>query len=95
MGIALFSSLGLPGLNGFVSEFLLFRGSFPLAPWATSLSAVGLMVTAIVILGILQRVFSGPLPAKWAGFADLTTTERGHARAGDRADVRIGGYTHR
>ena len=30
MGIALFSSLGLPGLNGFVGEFLIFRGVFPL-----------------------------------------------------------------
>ena len=34
MGIALFSSLGLPGLNGFVGEFLIFKGVFPLAPWA-------------------------------------------------------------
>ena len=76
MGIALFSSLGLPGLNGFVSEFLIFRGSFPLTPWATSLAAIGLMVTAIVILGILQHVFSGPLAEKWAGFPDLTTAER-------------------
>src|ERR1039457_1741461 len=31
MGIALFSSLGLPGLNGFPGEFLIFRGTFPLA----------------------------------------------------------------
>jgi len=31
MGIALFSSLGLPGLNGFVGEFLIFKGAFPLA----------------------------------------------------------------
>ena len=31
MGIALFSSLGLPGLNGFVGEFLIFRGVFPLS----------------------------------------------------------------
>ena len=34
MGIALFSSLGLPGLNGFVGEFLIFKGAFPLATWA-------------------------------------------------------------
>ena len=38
MGIALFSSLGLPGLNGFVGEFLIFKGSFPLVTWATSIS---------------------------------------------------------
>ena len=43
MGIALFSSLGLPGLNGFVSEFLIFRGVFPLAGWAAALSLLGLV----------------------------------------------------
>jgi NADH-quinone oxidoreductase subunit M len=76
MGIALFSSLGLPGLNGFVGEFLIFKGAFPLVTWATSLSAIGLLVTAIFILGILQRVFSGPLNVKWTGFPDLTLGER-------------------
>ncbi len=76
MGIALFSSLGLPGLNGFVGEFLIFKGVFPLAPWAASLAVLGLLVTAIVILTILQRVFSGPLNARWSGFADLTVRER-------------------
>ena len=76
MGIALFSSLGLPGLNGFIGEFLIFKGSFPLITWATSLSAIGLMITAIFILGILQKVFSGPLHEKWFAFADLTTGER-------------------
>jgi NADH-quinone oxidoreductase subunit M len=32
-GIAMFSSLGLPGLNGFIGEFLIFRGVFGLVPW--------------------------------------------------------------
>lgn len=76
MGIALFSSLGLPGLNGFIGEFLIFKGSFPLVTWATSLSIIGLLITAIVILNILQHVFSGPLNEKWSTFPDLTTTER-------------------
>ncbi len=76
MGIALFSSLGLPGLNGFVGEFLIFKGSFPLVTWATSISVLGLLVTAIFILGILQRVFSGPLNQKWTAMPDLTTVER-------------------
>ncbi len=76
MGIALFSSLGLPGLNGFVGEFLIFKGSFPLVSWATSISLLGLLATAIFILGILQRVFSGPLNEKWATLPDLTTVER-------------------
>ncbi len=76
MGIALFSSLGLPGLNGFIGEFLIFKGSFPLATWATALSVIGLLVTAIFILGILQRVFSGPLADKWRNLPDLTVGER-------------------
>jgi NADH-quinone oxidoreductase subunit M len=76
MGIALFSSLGLPGLNGFIGEFLIFRGAFPLATWATALSTIGLLVTAVFILGILQRIFNGPLNEKWSKLPDLTWTER-------------------
>jgi NADH-quinone oxidoreductase subunit M len=76
MGIALFSSLGLPGLNGFIGEFLVFKGSFPLVPWATSLAVIGLLVTAIFILGIIQGVFSGPLNQRWISLPDLTTCER-------------------
>jgi NADH-quinone oxidoreductase subunit M len=76
MGIALFSSLGLPGLNGFVGEFLIFKGVFPLAPWAAGLSVIGLLVTAIFILTVLQRVFNGPLNEKWSNLPDLTLTER-------------------
>lgn len=77
MGIALFSSLGLPGLNGFVGEFLIFKGVFPLAMCSASLSVIGLLVTAIFILTILQRVFNGPLNEKWAKFPDLTPGEIG------------------
>jgi NADH-quinone oxidoreductase subunit M len=76
MGIALFSSLGLPGLNGFVGEFLIFRGAFPLATWATALALIGLLATAIFILTILQRVFSGPLNVRWSTLRDLTIGER-------------------
>src|SRR5450759_1422234 len=76
MGIALFSSLGLPGLNGFVGEFLIFKGVFPLAPWAAALSTLGLLVTAIFLLTIIQRVFCGPLNARWAQMPDLTLAER-------------------
>jgi NADH-quinone oxidoreductase subunit M len=76
MGIALFSSLGLPGLNGFVGEFLIFRGAFPLATWATALAVIGLLATAIFILTILQRVFSGPLNERGAKLQDLTIDER-------------------
>ena len=76
MGISLFSSLGLPGLNGFVGEFLIFKGAFPLASWATALSTAGLLITAVFILTVIQRVFHGPLDDKWSGFSDLTSSER-------------------
>ncbi len=76
MGIALFSSLGLPGLNGFVSEFLIFRGIFPLTWISATVAVLGLLITAAVILTVIQRVFTGPLPQRWAAFTDLTTGER-------------------
>lgn len=76
MGIALFSSLGLPGLNGFIGEFLIFKGAFPLATWATALSVLGLLLTAVFILTLSQRIFHGPLNEKWSKLADLTLVER-------------------
>jgi NADH-quinone oxidoreductase subunit M len=76
MGIALFSSLGLPGLNGFVGEFLIFRGVFPLAWVAATVSVLGLLVTAVVILTVIQKVFAGPTPERWAAFPDLHNGER-------------------
>lgn len=75
MGIALFSSLGLPGLNGFVGEFLIFSGSFKLVWWATALAAIGLFVTAVFLLNIIQKVFTGPLPERWKQFPELTAAE--------------------
>jgi NADH-quinone oxidoreductase subunit M len=75
MGIALFSSLGLPGLNGFVGEFLIFRGVFPLAWVASTISVLGLLVTAAVILTVIQKVFTGPVPERWSSFPDLHHSE--------------------
>ena len=76
MGIALFSSLGLPGLNGFVGEFLIFRGVFALSWVAAAISILGLLVTAAVILAVIQKVFTGPVPEKWAAFPDMHGGER-------------------
>lgn len=76
MGIAIFSSLGLPGLNGFPGEFLIFKGAFPLATWATSLSVIGLLITAVFLLVILERVFYGPVNERWTALPDLSAGER-------------------
>jgi NADH-quinone oxidoreductase subunit M len=76
MSVAMFSSLGLPGLNGFVGEFLIFKGSFPLAPWPTAAATLGLLFTAIVFLRAMQSLFSGPLAASCNAFVDLRQSEK-------------------
>ncbi|MGB0125549.1 MAG: NADH-quinone oxidoreductase subunit M [Silvibacterium sp.] len=76
MGIAVFSSLSLPGLNGFPGEFLIFKGAFPLVTWATALSVIGLLITAVFLLMILERVFFGPVNERWRTLPDLSTGER-------------------
>jgi NADH-quinone oxidoreductase subunit M len=75
-GVALFSSLGLPGLNGFVGEFLIFRGVFGFTPVATAVSTLGLLATAIFLLTMWQRVFHGPTQPAVAHFAALTSSEK-------------------
>jgi NADH-quinone oxidoreductase subunit M len=60
MGITLFASLSLPGLNGFIGEFLIFKGSFGLVKWAAAFSALGLLITAI-FSSPFCRGFSGPV----------------------------------
>jgi len=76
MGIAVFSSLGLPGLNGFVGEFLIFKGVFGLASWAAVAALPGLLVTAVFLLTLVLRVFSGPTNARWSRMNDLASWER-------------------
>ncbi|MBL9216059.1 MAG: NADH-quinone oxidoreductase subunit M [Opitutaceae bacterium] len=74
-GVAMFSSLGLPGLNGFVGEFLIFRGVFGLAPWAAAVACLGLFATALFLLTFWQRVFHGPVAGAAAGFRDVSAVE--------------------
>lgn len=76
MGIAIFASIGLPGLSGFVGEFLIFKGAFVLAPLPTAAATLGLLLTAIFLLTLIQRVFAGPLNPRWEKFPDLTAGER-------------------
>lgn len=76
MGIAMFASLGLPGLAGFVGEFLIFKGAFALAPGATALATLGLLLTAVFLLGMFQKLFYGPLNERWRAMPDLTARER-------------------
>ena len=71
MSVAVFSFLGLPGLNGFIGEFLIFKGSFALAAAATSVAVFGLLITAVALLRGMQAIFSGPVPENGSALADL------------------------
>ena len=64
-GVVTFASLGLPGLAGFVSELLVLRGTFMLSPTMAALSLIGVFITALFLLTIIQRVWWGP-PKTWA-----------------------------
>jgi NADH-quinone oxidoreductase subunit M len=58
------SSMGLPGLNGFVGEFTILLGAFGsshLSPWFAGLSAIGIILAAIYLLFMFQKLFLGPL----------------------------------
>ena len=76
MSVAMFSSLGLPGLNGFVGEFLIFKGSFALAAGYTAVAVLGLLFTAIVFLRAMQALFSGTLAESCSQFPDLRLGEK-------------------
>ena len=76
MGLAFFASLGLPGLAGFVSEFLVLNGSFAHLPWHTALAATAVIVTAAYYLWTIQRMFLGKLNEKYAHLPDLNWRER-------------------
>jgi NADH-quinone oxidoreductase subunit M len=59
------ASLGLPGLAGFVSEFMVFRGSFPAYTWLTVISGLGIIVGAAFLLWTIQRILLG-VPSEFA-----------------------------
>jgi NADH-quinone oxidoreductase subunit M len=76
MSVAMFSSLGLPGLNGFIGEFLIFKGSFAVAAAFTGIAVLGLLVTAIVFMRAMEALFSGPLAESCSAFPDLERSEK-------------------
>ena len=55
------SSIGLPGLNGFVGEFLILAGSWKVFPVAVVFAGLGIIVGAVYMLWMFQRVFWNPL----------------------------------
>ena len=73
--LAAFASLGLPGLAGFVAEFQIFVGAFAVYPWLAAIGLIGILITAALFLHLLQRVFLGELPERWAAWRDLSAVE--------------------
>ena len=59
--IVTLSSIGLPGLNGFVGEFLILFGSFKVYPWLSAAAVSGVILSAVYMLGMYQRVIFGPV----------------------------------
>ena len=61
MIVGVMASAGIPGMSGFISEFLVFRGSLVAFPWQTLLCMVGSGLTAVYFLLLVNRAFFGRL----------------------------------
>ena len=71
-----FASLGLPGLNGFVSEFLIVRGSWPVFTGLTAVAMIGLLFTGAYILKGIRAILHGPFNMRWKNYSlELTPAE--------------------
>ncbi len=73
--VAGLASLGLPGTSGFVSEILVFLGTFPVWGIGTALGAFGIVITAGYILWMVQRTLFGPPIDRFASVRDATPME--------------------
>ncbi len=69
------ASLGLPGLSGFVGEFLVLLGSYGIYPLATAIAAGGIVLTAGYLLWTIQRVNLGVLKERYAELVDVNIRE--------------------
>ena len=74
--VAGLTSLGLPGLSGFVAEVLIFIGTFRTYPVLGVLGIIGAAITAVYILRLLAKVFFGPLDDRWQQLTDATYIEK-------------------
>ncbi len=73
--IAGLSSLALPGLSSFVSEFLVLAGTFTVYPWAAAIATTGIVLAALYILVMYQRTMTGPVGPGVEGMVDLRGRE--------------------
>ena len=75
MILGVMASSGLPGMVGFISEFLVFRGSFPIFPIPTLLCLVGTGLTAVYFLLVINKVFFGRLTESLAQLPSVKWVE--------------------
>ncbi len=73
--LVMLSSIGLPGLNGFVGEFLILLGTFSAARWYAVVAATGVILAALYLLWAYQRSFHGPAEGDNATMRDLRPSE--------------------
>ncbi|MCI0394991.1 MAG: NADH-quinone oxidoreductase subunit M [Chloroflexi bacterium] len=69
------ASLGLPGLNGFVSEFMITRSAWQIFTFQLALSMLGLLMTGAYILKGIGQTLHGPFNPQWKGLPDMTLRE--------------------
>jgi len=73
--IAMLSSIGLPGLNNFVGEFLVLLGTFSVDRVLASIAIMGVILSAVYMLWSYQRTFQGSLKERWGSLPDLSWRE--------------------
>lgn len=76
MVLGVMASAGMPGMVGFISEFLIFRGSFSVFPLQTLLCMVGTGLTAVYFLLLVNRTFFGRLSEQFANLPEVSWHER-------------------
>jgi NADH-quinone oxidoreductase subunit M len=69
------ASLGLPGLNGFVGEFMVVRGAWGVFTLQLAISMLGLLMTGAYILKGIGQTLHGPLKPEWRGLTEMTFRE--------------------
>jgi NADH-quinone oxidoreductase subunit M len=78
-GLFTFASIGLPGLSGFVGEFLVMLGAFQYSGWVAAWAMLVIIAGAVYMLWMFQRAFfavpSDWMRQGWTGLRDLTRIE--------------------
>ena len=74
--LVMLASIGVPGLSGFVGEFLVLLGTYVSHPWFAVVAAVGVIIAALYMLWAYQRVFHGEPDEANRSFPDLLLTEK-------------------